>query len=459
MRRCVLVMVVTMVMVLAGCAGEGGAPVPAATPTEVRATATGAAPTHTAAAAPTETAKAAPTYTPTVTRAATATAEPSPTPTPLPPSPTPSTRQYRSEERAVAFAYPSRFTLTEPAGGGRYIAALEGGGVAIQILVDPGDGITEYTDGVIEWFCGEYPPCDVLERQEQALGGESGEKILLRYTENGEQKVRYSTSANHEGYQYGVWLFSTLSEFDQYRDDADTIVRSFEFLATAPDIGELIGTLQIGDITSHYTYSNLEGEPEGKIPVIVHVGHPFTEPPERLLQHRDQFDEPVLLIWSGVLADIASRGPDNCPVDDEEIWAAKSPQFPVLIEQYVKSFNIDEDRIYLTGGSYDGVYAWMLAYDRPDLYAGVVAISAVSYPRQIQEKLQSGAEVVTVVVRGELDQMFPRRLDQERETGRMIESLNPNSKWVLKEGETHAGVGQYWLEYLKYIMGFRRSST
>ena len=98
----------------------------------------------------------------------------------------------------------------------------------------------------------------------------------------------------------------------------------------------------------------------------------------------------------------------------------------------------------------------MLAYDRPDLYSGVVAMSAVSYPEQIQHNLESGESIVTVVVRGQNDHAFPKRLEQERKTGHVIESRNPHSKFVLKQGESHGSVEKYWLEYLNYILQFSK---
>ena len=98
----------------------------------------------------------------------------------------------------------------------------------------------------------------------------------------------------------------------------------------------------------------------------------------------------------------------------------------------------------------------MLAYDRPDLYAGVVAMSVVSYPQQIQQKHESGESVVTVVVIGQNDPMFLRRDEQERQRGRVIESRNPHSKFVLKQGEDHSSVAKYWLQYLNYILQFSK---
>jgi len=97
----------------------------------------------------------------------------------------------------------------------------------------------------------------------------------------------------------------------------------------------------------------------------------------------------------------------------------------------------------------------MLAYDRLDLYAGVVAMSAISYPEQIQKALKSSESVVTVVVRGEKDAWLMKHLAQEEETGRIIESRNPHSKFVLMRGEDHGSVAAYWVEHLNYILQFK----
>jgi predicted peptidase len=142
-------------------------------------------------------------------------------------------------------------------------------------------------------------------------------------------------------------------------------------------------------------------------------------------------------------------------IDDAELWERKRHKFSRLVRQYQSMLRFDETRVYLTGFSFAGSYAWMLAYDQPDRYAGVVAMSAVSYPRQIQERLKSGAAVVTVVVRGEQDRTLPEGLSPEKETGRIIESQNPHSRFILKQGEDHREVAKHWAENLRYILRFR----
>ncbi len=135
---------------------------------------------------------------------------------------------------------------------------------------------------------------------------------------------------------------------------------------------------------------------------------------------------------------------------------SKKEQFPKLLDDYKRKLDIDQSRVYLTGFSFAGVYAWMLAYDRPELYAGVVPMSAPSYPRQIQENLDAAREVVTVWVRGEQDDTPPNDLAGELRTGRIIESCNPDSRFVLKTGEGHRDMHKYWRESLQYAIQFRR---
>jgi len=204
-------------------------------------------------------------------------------------------------------------------------------------------------------------------------------------------------------------------------------------------------------VTSYYTYSNMQSVSKEGLPAIIFIGHPASRR-EKLQRFIGQFNEPVLLIWCGLLSDLD----DDTLVDDKTVWHKKRQDFLSSFKAYKEHFGFDEKRVYLTGFSFAGVYAWMLAYDRPDLYAGVVAMSAVSYPEQIQQNLQSGESVVAVVVRGGNDEAFPERLEQEKQTGYVIESENPHSRFIIKQGEGHGDVAKYWVEYLRYILHFKK---
>jgi len=206
-------------------------------------------------------------------------------------------------------------------------------------------------------------------------------------------------------------------------------------------------------ITSYYVSSSAEAGREATLPAIIIVGHPLSSPYKDLSTFKDKFDEPVFLIWSGLVSGLAL----DSRVDDEAVWARVRQQFPKLLDDYMRRFDIDESRVYLTGFSAAGVYAWMLAYDRPELYAGVVPMSATSFPHQIQENLDAAKVVVTVWVRGEKDDTPPNDLAAEMRTGKIIESSNPRSRFVLKPGEGHRDMHKYWLENLQYVLQFRRN--
>ncbi|MHC4625981.1 MAG: alpha/beta fold hydrolase [Planctomycetota bacterium] len=212
-----------------------------------------------------------------------------------------------------------------------------------------------------------------------------------------------------------------------------------------------LDSITVDGVKSYYMYSNGESGSKEGLPVVIIIDHPLggCTSPERFAV---KFDEPVLLIWCKPLDDLS---PDT-HVDDNAVWQKKRQVFLKQFQGYKDHFGFDERRVYLTGFSSTGVYAWMLAYDRPDLYAGVVAMSVVSYPQQIQQNLESGESIVTVVVIGQNDPMFLRREEQERQRGRVIESRNPRSKFVLKQGEDHSSIEKYWLQYLDYVLQFSK---
>ncbi len=216
-----------------------------------------------------------------------------------------------------------------------------------------------------------------------------------------------------------------------------------------------VGRIRTDGITSYYVYSGTDTGHEGKLPAIIFIGHPLSSPFEDLATYKDRFDEPVLLIWSGLVSDLRK----DCRTADETVWARKRQQFLTLLDDYKRKLRLDDDRIYLTGFSAAGVYAWMLAYDHPELYAGVVPMSAPSFPPQIQEHLEAAKTLVTVVVRGEKDDTPPQDLAGEMRTGRIIESSNPGSRFVLKPGEGHRDMHKYWRENLQYVLQFRRKDN
>jgi predicted esterase len=241
------------------------------------------------------------------------------------------------------------------------------------------------------------------------------------------------------------------AQFDR-EVNRQTAERKLERQRQRPPVGGL-NLLPIEGHASFYVCSDARLVFKEGLPVIICIGHPF-QPPETLLQFVGKFSEPVLLIWSALLADLSA---DTMP-EDAAVWEKKRREFAKVLGRYRELLRFDERRVYLTGFSFAGAYAWMLAYDRPDLYAGVVVMSAPSYPQPVQRRLDSGKTVVTVVVRGAKDAWFLKRRAQEEQTGQAIESLNPHSRFLSKPGATHRSVAKHWLENLNYILQFKRAT-
>lgn len=229
--------------------------------------------------------------------------------------------------------------------------------------------------------------------------------------------------------------------------------RRLERQRQRPPVGGL-NLLPIEGHASFYVCSEPRLLYKEGLPVIICLGGGY-EQPETLLRFVGQFPEPVLLVWSDLLADLRA----DTALEEDLVWQKKKQEFLSLLGRYQALLRFDARRVYLTGSSFAGSYAWMLAYDQPDLYAGLVAMRSPSYPSQIQQRLESGRSVVTVVVRGEKDPMLPARLAQEKRTAQTIESLNSNSRFVIKARATHRDATEHGTVYLRYILQFKNAPS
>ena len=62
----------------------------------------------------------------------------------------------------------------------------------------------------------------------------------------------------------------------------------------------------------------------------------------------------------------------QCP--DDTFWAARVESIIEFIEQLIKEYEVDEDRVYLTGLSMGGYGTWYTSMARPDLFAAIAPI-------------------------------------------------------------------------------------
>jgi len=62
----------------------------------------------------------------------------------------------------------------------------------------------------------------------------------------------------------------------------------------------------------------------------------------------------------------------QCP--ENTFWAAKVESIISFIEQLIEEYDVDEDRVYLTGLSMGGYGTWFTAMARPDLFAAIAPV-------------------------------------------------------------------------------------
>lgn len=69
----------------------------------------------------------------------------------------------------------------------------------------------------------------------------------------------------------------------------------------------------------------------------------------------------------------------NCIVvmpqcSENTFWAARVESIVKFIEQLIAEYNVDEERVYLTGLSMGGYGTWFTAMARPDLFAAIAPV-------------------------------------------------------------------------------------
>ena len=62
----------------------------------------------------------------------------------------------------------------------------------------------------------------------------------------------------------------------------------------------------------------------------------------------------------------------QCPIDS--FWAAKVEDIIKFIEQIIEEYNVDKDRVYLTGISMGGYGTWYTSMAKPDLFAAIAPV-------------------------------------------------------------------------------------
>ena len=107
----------------------------------------------------------------------------------------------------------------------------------------------------------------------------------------------------------------------------------------------------------------------------------------------------------------------------------------------------------------DGAYAWKLAYDRPNLYAGVVLLSPDPmtlaclhvYPPS-RGALGAGVKIPTVVLYESRIRPLTLWSYSWAEAERLVVGGNPNSRWWWDTTVDHTTLRDQWPIPLNYLL-------
>lgn len=119
----------------------------------------------------------------------------------------------------------------------------------------------------------------------------------------------------------------------------------------------------------------------------------------------------------------------QCPKDT--FWAARVESILEFIEQLKAEFNVDEDKIYLTGMSMGGFGTWFTAMAKPDIFAAIAPVCGGGMPWN--------AGVLTMPIwafHGALDDVVtPRHSDEMVEK---LEAIGADVTYSRVDGVYHA---------------------
>lgn len=138
----------------------------------------------------------------------------------------------------------------------------------------------------------------------------------------------------------------------------------------------------------------------------------------------------------------------QCPKDT--FWAAKVESILTFIDQLKEEFNVDEDKIYLTGMSMGGFGTWFTAMAKPEIFAAIAPVCGGGMPWN--------AGVLTMPIwafHGALDDVVtPRHTDEMVEK---LEAIGADVTYSRVEGVYHAvWDNAYTEELLNWLLSKKR---
>lgn len=148
--------------------------------------------------------------------------------------------------------------------------------------------------------------------------------------------------------------------------------------------------------------------------------------PEVLYQNEQPDDFPFIVI-----------SPQSLP--GNTWWAGDMPVLiNALIDDVIENYQVDTDRIYLTGLSMGGYGSWILATAYPDKFAAVVSVSGSGYrvPDPNLETLCTLKDIPFWAIHGDADRISQPAANEFYADTLKI-SCDGDITWTLYEGEGH----------------------
>jgi poly(3-hydroxybutyrate) depolymerase len=140
--------------------------------------------------------------------------------------------------------------------------------------------------------------------------------------------------------------------------------------------------------------------------------------------------EDALVVRTEIIEQIGADGVKGQRPEDEV-----AAVFDDLFRDLASRFAIDPDRVFVAGISQTGFWSWYLGRARPDRFAGLAPISAVTW--QVDKYLDCYANLPAYVVHGDADPVCP--VAQPRRTTKLLKDLGFPVTYVEIAGGEHGG--------------------
>ena len=158
--------------------------------------------------------------------------------------------------------------------------------------------------------------------------------------------------------------------------------------------------------------------------------------------------------------------PKRLEKDDELPFIVVSPQAllkqlwePKLIKSFVESicdkYQVDRNRIYLTGASTGGTATWATAIQYPDLFAAIVPVCANRYSTSYDENAKKIAHIPIWVFHGALDKTFETEVSIKMVNA--LQKAGANVRFTLYPDLGHACWNRVYYETELYEWLLRQS--